>query len=241
MSETKLSDSVSLADQQVVLENGLLQLLPEVALEWQRLPSTPWRGFMLEETLATRPLPPESAERIMDNPPFWSLLWPSGFQLCRMICDCPELVDRRTCVDLGCGSGLVSVAASWAGGVAKAYDSDPLSRQATRVNCMGNGVECEIGEWWDASQGCDILFLADFMYDESNLVFLQDFLPQATEIVVVDSRLTHLQMDQFILLGSGKGTAVPDLDPHGEFGKVRFWYRGHRKRQWKHCYSKNSF
>ncbi len=212
------------------LEARLGELIPGARLNWQSVPGTSLRGFFIDERAATRPLPEDRVAKVMDAPPFWSLLWPAGCRLCQLLCSVP--MTGRSCVDLGCGSGLVGVAALQAGAQScLATDSDPVALEAARVNAEGNGVELVTVERWSGDR-CSTLFLADFLYDLSNLVTLSGLLEYAEEIVVMDSRLQVLPMEEFEFLGRCLAWAVPDLDPHREFGSLGFWYAGTRREVW---------
>jgi predicted nicotinamide N-methyase len=74
-------------------------------------------------------------------PPFWAFPWPGGAALARYLLDEPAAVAGRRVVDLGCGSGLVSIAAALAGAAhVLALDLDPLALTATGLNAGLNGV-----------------------------------------------------------------------------------------------------
>ncbi len=216
------------------LEAALTTLIPEAQLRWHRLPRAPEiQGLFLDEAAATRPLPPEKAEAVMHDPPFWALLWPSGERLCHLFSLSPALVQGRSVMDFGCGCGLVGVAASRAGASKVwAVDIDPLARSASRANAEHNGVALEVtGDV--PSSSVDLLLLADFLYDGTHLPLFDRLEARAAEVLVVDSRLRELRKEGFVELGHSLGWAVPDLDPHREFGRLRFWYRGPREAEWR--------
>jgi predicted nicotinamide N-methyase len=77
-----------------------------------------------------------------DRPaPFWAFAWAGGRGLARYLLDHPDLVAGRRVVDLGCGSGLVAIAAALAGAAAvRAVDTDPAAAEAVRRNADANGV-----------------------------------------------------------------------------------------------------
>ena len=214
-----------------LLVENLQRLVPGANLSWQPVPETELKGFFIEPEGANRPLSPEHERQVMENPPFWSLLWPSGFRLCRMLSQIS--MRSRYCVDLGCGSGLLAAAAS-AGGAARsvAADCDPLALQAARLNAAGNGQQVEVTSVW-IPEPCDTLILADFLYDAQNLPILNEMATSADEVVVMDCRLRALDVEGFHLLGQFTGVGVPDLDPCKEFGTLCFWYRGPRAQEWQ--------
>lgn len=223
-----------------ILKTELQQLVPGAQLDWRTLPGTELTALVLTEESANRPLPPEVSEQVMDTPPFWSLVWPAGVALCRVLTRSHSLLRGRSVVDLGCGSGLVSAAATRAGGAVLAADVDPLSLQVARLNCLRNSASCRIEDHWTPSR-CDLLLLADFLYDESNLELVSRCLPLCEEILVVDSRLKELPNSSMVSLGVYEGEAFPDLDPHREFGTLRVWYKGTREEEWRAVFRDCSF
>ena len=215
---------------EISLQQALTTLVPSALLEWQRVPGTEVEGFLLNSDSGSKPLDDVVARRVIDAPPFWSLLWPAGFLLCRLLAGHRSLVEGRDCVDLGCGSGLLSVAIVQAGGRVLAADSDPFSRSVTELHLRRHRLEGTVTGRWEEST--DTLFLADFLYDESNLNHLATFSQRAEEIVIVDCRLDTLSVEGFRPLGRREEQAFPDLDPHREFGQVRIWYKGPRLGEW---------
>jgi predicted nicotinamide N-methyase len=133
-------------------------------------------------------------------------------------------------VDLGCGSGLVSVAMAQAGAMVVAADSDPLSCRVAQLHLERHRLKGFVTRCWEGR--AQTLILADFLYDESNLEALSGFQERADEILVVDCRLEKLSYPGFDYLGQSPEVAFPDLDPHQEFGTVRVWYFGTRRAEW---------
>lgn len=215
------------------LREALEELIPGAQLEWQEVAGL--QALLIEEDSGSRPLPSDSVDAVMDSPPFWSLLWPSGEKLCRVLVNCPQLVEGRTVLDFGAGCGLLAVASSLAQSASVvAADCDALSQLAVRANATQNNAPIQVVGRWE-SQPVDTVLLADLLYDESNLELLALLSAQANEVVVVDSRLSELHEDGFVFLGSGEGIAVPDLDPHREFGRLKYWYKGPRGELWGEC------
>lgn len=222
-----------MSDLQKQLDQEVARLIPGAELQWYSLPDSSLRGRFLERECALRPLPADKVSQLMDEPPFWALLWPSGEFLCRLLEATPELVAGRTVLDFGCGSGLVACAAHRAkAGRVVAVDCDESSRLATLLNAEANGAALEILPAWDES-GMDLLILADFLYDEQHLPLFERLDATAGEVIVVDSRLKSLPRDGFVYLGESSGTACPDIDLARDFGCLRFWYRGSRALKWR--------
>lgn len=74
--------------------------------------------------------------------PYWAVAWPGGLALARLLLDRPEIAAGRPVVDLGCGAGLVAIAAMKAGAAtALAVDIDPNALVAAQENARLNRVE----------------------------------------------------------------------------------------------------
>lgn len=216
------------------LQEVLGRLVPDARLCWQELCGCDgFGGFLLDEESGLRPLAPEYVGPLMDDPPFWTLLWPAGEWLCRTLLEHSHLAQGRTVVDLGCGCGLVACAAALGAAVdVWAIDRDAHARLSCAINALKNGVAVRLAPDLDGVSG-DLWFLADFLYDPRHVELLDELPLGRAEVVVVDSRLRVLEHDGFIYLGDHVGWAVPDIDTHGEFAKLRFWYRGDRIQEWR--------
>ncbi len=221
---------------QQALQAGLAQSLPELPLVWYDLPGG-LRGLFLDQDPAMKPLSPERVETVMEAPPFWSLLWPSGERLCRILALEKDLVRNLSVLDFGCGCGLVACAAARAGArEVMAVDCDPLAAQASQLHRLANRADAvKVEQRWKEAD-FDLFLAADFLYDLSHLPLFERIAARATEVLVVDSRLERLPVDGFEYLGDSSGRAVPDLEHTcrtREFGQLRFWYRGKRLELWR--------
>jgi predicted nicotinamide N-methyase len=73
--------------------------------------------------------------------PFWAVPWPGAQALARVVVDDLVAVAGRVVVDVGCGSGLASIAAARAGAArVVAIDVDPLALAVTALTAADNGV-----------------------------------------------------------------------------------------------------
>ncbi|MEI9903132.1 MAG: 50S ribosomal protein L11 methyltransferase [Asticcacaulis sp.] len=80
-------------------------------------------------------------------PPYWAYGWAGGTVLARHILDHPETVRGRRVLDIGCGSGVVAIAAALSGaGSVTACDSDDCALEATRLNAEANRVTITVKE-----------------------------------------------------------------------------------------------
>jgi predicted nicotinamide N-methyase len=110
----------------------------------------------------------EDLEEIGLPPPFWAFAWAGGQGLARYVLDHPETVADKRVLDFASGSGLVAIAAGFAGAAdVLATDIDPWTETAVGLNAAENGVdirftaEDQIGKSVDA----DVILAGDVFYD----------------------------------------------------------------------------
>ena len=89
--------------------------------------------------------------------------------LSRFILDNPTLLRDRVVADIGCGSGIVSIAAAMTGARVKSIDRDIASLYFTELNAELNQVEVDIlwGNFNDALK-YDIIIMSSLFYDAGN-------------------------------------------------------------------------
>jgi predicted nicotinamide N-methyase len=116
-----------------------------------------------------------------DRLPFWAELWPSGSALAAAVAGV-DLTGRRV-LELGCGLGLVSVAAAGAGGDVTAADMSPEAIAFTTVNAERNGVpvrtvRCAFEDPGPLLAGApwDLVLAADVLYEPRTGPVLADLL-----------------------------------------------------------------
>jgi len=99
---------------------------------------------------------PRNADELIDEDafeederlPYWADVWPSARVLAERIVSMP--VDGRRFLELGCGSGLVSVAAAMAGFDVTATDYYEEALRFTALNVLVNTgalIDTRIGDW----------------------------------------------------------------------------------------------
>ncbi|MEQ1818768.1 MAG: 50S ribosomal protein L11 methyltransferase [Terricaulis sp.] len=129
--------------------------------------------------------------------------------------DHPDIVADRNLVDLGCGSGLVAIAAAKAGARSvTAIDVDPYAIVATQLNATANDVVVAT-VCADILAGdpptTDIILVGDLFYDselaERVTAFLDRCLTANIEILVGDPWRTPLPRARLELI-----TEHPGLD-----------------------------
>lgn len=134
-------------------------LVPEIRLHLATEMTPIWQAS--EETLARGEVPP----------PFWAFAWAGGQALARFLLDHPQLVDGRSLLDFGSGSGLVAIAAKKAGAArVVAAEIDRLAAAAIALNAALNEVAIEIAtaDPIDAPDGAWTMITAgDICYERS--------------------------------------------------------------------------
>ena len=117
--------------------------------------------------------------------PFWAELWPSGIALARAVAG-RDLTGVRA-LELGCGLGLVSVAAAAAGARVLAADRSPEAVALTAANAARNGVTLRtvVCAFEDpgpllAEAPWDLVLAADVLYEPRNVPVLLWLLPRLT-------------------------------------------------------------
>lgn len=132
--------------------------------------------------------------------PYWAYLWGGGRAFVRFLADRPETVAGRSVMDLGSGSGIVSIAAARAGARSiLAMDVDPYAVVATRLNTARNGVTatCRLG---DVTLGpvpdVEVILVGDVFYEfdlaERMTALLDRCLAAGVEVLVGDPLREHL-------------------------------------------------
>jgi predicted nicotinamide N-methyase len=111
---------------------GTPSLVPEIELYLASEVTALWHAT--EATLEKSQLPP----------PYWAFAWPGGQALARHLLDHPALVAGKNVLDIGAGSGLVSIAAKRAGAArVTAAEIDAFAIAAIRLNAALNEVAIE--------------------------------------------------------------------------------------------------
>jgi predicted nicotinamide N-methyase len=128
----------------------------------------------LDESAAN--LPPHLAD------PYWAKLWPAAPLLAAAVVRNPPARGTRV-LELGCGSGLVGIAALAAGLDVTFSDYVPLAIELALANARRNGFLHAKGVVldWRSADGAeeerfDLILAADVTYDRENLIPLLDTL-----------------------------------------------------------------
>lgn len=104
-----------------------------------------------------------------ETPPYWAHRWGGGAVLVEYIRQTPQAVAGRRVLDLGCGSGLVAIAAARAGAArVQAVDVDPFAVAATRLNAAANHVlvDARLADAFsEPPPDVDLILAGDVFYD----------------------------------------------------------------------------
>lgn len=117
---------------------------------------------------------PDFAERFLEDnqAPYGLELWPSALMLAELVLQ-GEAGEGRRAIDLGCGLGLVSLAAALAGWHITATDNEATSLRFAEYNAAANGITINAIEpldWRDppSDRKFDRVFGADLLYERVN-------------------------------------------------------------------------
>jgi predicted nicotinamide N-methyase len=199
------------------LQHQLNLTLPAARIEVTDLPGCPdIRLGLINADFPGGPLEQETMRAVLEDPAYWAFCWGSGLALARFLLDDPIWVTGKRVVDLGSGSGVVAIAAAMAGaGKVVACDTDPDARMATAANASLNELAFEVTEV--LPETCDLLLMADVLYDRQNLPLLATAQSHATEVLVADSRITDLPDRSYTEVARIEALTCPNLGEFDEF------------------------
>lgn len=209
------------------LQHSLRATLPMAHLERTRLPGVAEIELaLINADFPTGPLPQEVMQAVIAEPAYWAFCWGSGLAMARFLLDEPAWVAGKTVVDLGCGSGVAAISAALAGATRViGCDTDQFARDAARLNAALNGVEIEISD--TLPPHCDLLLMADVLYDKQNLGLLSLAQAHACEVLVADSRVTTLPDSSYTEITTINALTFPNLGEFDEFATAHlFHWRG---------------
>ncbi len=181
--------------------------------------------YLLDDQWLTEGLAPEIAQRLMDEPPYWTLCWASGHALAHFILQNPHWVRGKRVLDFGSGSGVVAIAAAQAG-ASRVYacDIDPLAQLAIRANAEFNQVEITpITTLDELPESIDLVMAADVLYDLQNHALFPRLMQLGEKLLLADSRFKQPPMAGFSLIDQLEVPPWPDVDSFADFSRVRLY------------------
>jgi predicted nicotinamide N-methyase len=131
-------------------------IVPEITLRTGGLSMPLWQAAALTDQ---RPAVP---------PPYWAWAWAGGQALARHVLDQPDLVRGRRVADVGCGGGVVAIAAARAGATSvSAIDLETFAIEACRLNAAANDVTLELVEAdpIGTDGGWEVVLVGDLWYE----------------------------------------------------------------------------
>jgi predicted nicotinamide N-methyase len=135
---------------------GTPPLVPEIKLHLASEVTPLWHAT--EATLAQSQLPP----------PYWAFAWPGGQALARHLLDHSALIAGKNVLDIGAGSGLVSIAAKKAGAArVTAAEIDAFAIAAIRLNAALNdiAIDAESRDLIGGASRWDTILVGDMCYE----------------------------------------------------------------------------
>ncbi|MGE7371161.1 class I SAM-dependent methyltransferase [Neorhizobium sp. NPDC001467] len=156
-----------------------------------------------------------------DVPPYWAYGWAGGTVLACFVLDERHHVAGRRVLDLGCGSGLVGIAAAKAGAARViASDIDANALTATRLNAALNGVSVETlaGDLLAGAPPADVdvVLVGDLFYDRGTAERAWSWLSACRsvglQVLIGDPFRAHLPRERLLLIDSRD---VPDFGSVG--------------------------
>jgi predicted nicotinamide N-methyase len=179
----------------MLLKNHLQTLIPSALLKSQRI-----LGFelaLIELPCKTTRFTTDQVTNLWEKMPFWGFAWASGQVLANYLLQHPEKVKGKRVLDLGCGAGLVALAAKKAGAISvSACDIDYFAQQACIENAKLNNIAVSIVTNWSITD-FDIIVAADIFYDQGNNDLLETLLSENhVDVLLAESHglLSHSRL-----------------------------------------------
>jgi predicted nicotinamide N-methyase len=124
--------------------------------------------------------------------PYWSVLWRSGLALGRELSG--RRLDGLRVVELGCGIGVPSLAASRSGAAVLATDASVEALELLACNASRNALHVETARVdWASPAGLlarapfDLVLAADVLYERASVAQLLELLPRlAPRVLLAD-------------------------------------------------------
>ena len=212
-----------------LLRKNLKETITTSSLALTKMPLCPKVSlYLISPDYPKGRLPDEEMHAIMSPPAYWTFCWASGQILAAHLVAHPEICRNKTVLDLGAGSGVVTISAAISGAASViACDLDKHALDACIANCKANKVE--LGTLEDLErcvQKVDLLIAADLLYDRENIPWLERLGSYADDVLVADSRIRDKSVFKgFEKISDISATTIPDLDELKEFGDVTIYYR----------------
>ena len=209
------------------IQDRLRATLPEARIQATALPGLrDIQLALINADFSTAPLAPEIMRAVIANPAYWAFCWGSGLATAVWLQAEPHLVTDKVVADIGCGSGIVAIAASLAGArEVFACDIDADALLATQINAELNGCEVKLCQHVsELPADLDQVWMADVLYDRSNLPLIQEVKDRAQSVFISDSRVSDVEDPDFAIVHQAEALTFPNLGEFDEFRQVRFFH-----------------
>ena len=206
--------------------DALQKTLPMAQIEISTLPKLPsLRLGLINSNFQTGPLPAEVMHAVTANPAYWAFCWGSGLATAQWLLHHPQLVAGKQVADLGCGSGVVAIAARLAGAAEVfACDIDANAIMATQANARLNQAQVKLCRDLDElPTTLDVLFMADVLYDRSNFELVVQAKGRTKQLIIADSRVVDVKDSDFCVIHQSNALTFPNLGEFDEFNQVKFF------------------
>ena len=182
-------------------------LVPEIKLHLATEVVPLWQ--LTEDELAAQGIPP----------PYWAFAWAGGQALSRYVLDHPEIVNGKSVLDFGSGSGLVAIAASKAGAErVMAADIDDFAQATIKLNAAANGaiVGTTTADLIDSDGNWRIILVGDMCYErplaERLLAWLSDRARHGARVLLGDPGRSYFPKDGVQKLETYRVQTMRDLE-----------------------------
>mgnify|MGYP000503442717 CR=1 FL=1 len=178
------------------------------------------RLHLAEESMPIWQKTEEELGRMNVPPPYWAFAWAGGQALARYLLDNPGLVEGRSVLDLGAGSGLTAIAAMKAGASkVLAGDTPPSAPAAVVLNARANRghVDTATADLLDAPAGAfDLILVGDLFYERELADRVLAFATKARDggavVLAGDPRRSYFPRDKFLQLAEYSVPVTRDLE-----------------------------
>ena len=208
------------------LEQRLHATLPTARLEVTDLPGLAHLQLaLINADFSTAPLAQETMRKVIANPAYWAFCWGSGLASAIWLQANPHIVAGKIVADVGCGSGIVAIAAALAGArEVYACDIDEDALLATETNAKLNNTRVTLCSHIDQlPSNLDQIWMADVLYDRANLPLIQQVKSIAQNVIISDSRVRDVEDLDFEIINRAEALTFPNLGEFDEFRSVNFF------------------
>jgi predicted nicotinamide N-methyase len=108
-----------------------------------------------------------------DLSPYFGILWPAAEGLSQYLFENPDLVKKKTVLELGSGLGYPSMMATYLGGKVLTTDYHPDVEEFFKRNCRHSVIECEYKRfnWREKTEDIgvyDVVMGSDILYESKH-------------------------------------------------------------------------